>query len=92
MDINRQDIYLTYALWLAYEKDYSRQALEMVQKYLKKHPGNRLALFIKYVAYTRINDKQKATESLKQIKAQKGQGFIEDVASKILVNYGNLPK
>lgn len=86
MDINREDIYLTYALWAAYEKPHAVQGLEMAQDYLKKHPQNRLALFIKFVSYTRLNEDKKAKEALKEISALKEKGFIDSLAKKILKN------
>lgn len=86
MDINREDIYLTYALWTAYEPSKAKQGLEMAQDYLKKHPHNRLALFIKYVAYTRLGKKQQATATLKEISALQEKGFIDAIAQKILEN------
>ncbi len=86
LDINREDIFLTYALWLAYDKKTSAQGLEMAQEYLKNHPNNRLALFIKYIAYTRLGKDKKAKEVLKEISALKGKGFIDALAQKILKN------
>ena len=86
MDINREDIYLTYALWTAYEPVHAIQGLEMAQDYLKNHPHNRLALFIKYIAYTRLGKKQQATATLKEISALQEKGFIDALANKLLEN------
>ena len=86
LDINREDIYLTYALWLAYDKKTSSQGLEMAQDYLTSHPTNRLALFIEYIAYTKIGDKKNAKKSLKQISALREKGFIDVLTNKILEN------
>ena len=86
LDINRKDIFLTYALWLAYDKKTSKQGLEMAQDYLEKHPQNRLALFIKYIAYTKIGDNQNAQKSLKEIAVLKEKGFINILTNKILEN------
>ncbi len=86
LDINREDIYLTYALWTAYEKSTAKQGLEMAQDYLKEHPKNRLALFVQYIAYTRLGKEKKAKESLRKITASKEKGFINNLAVKILGN------
>ena len=86
MDINREDIYLTYALWTAYESAHAVQGLEMAQDYLKEHPNNRLALFIEYIAYTRLGKDKKAKESLRKIAALNEKGFINSLAGKILEN------
>ena len=86
LDINREDIFLTYALWLAYDKRTSAQGLEMAQDYLTNHPKNRLALFIEYISYTKLGDIKNAQESLKQISALKGKGFIDALGDKILEN------
>ena len=86
LDINREDIYLNYALWVAYTQKYSVQGLEMAQDYLKKNPQNRLALFIEYVAYIRLKEHAKAQEVLKEISALKEKGFIDTLAQKILEN------
>ncbi|MBQ4493253.1 MAG: tetratricopeptide repeat protein [Elusimicrobiaceae bacterium] len=86
MDINREDIYLTYALWTAYDKAKAPQGLEMAKDYLKAHPQNRLALFIKFIAYTRLNEDKKAKETLKEISALKGKGFTSTLADKLLEN------
>ena len=86
MDINRKDIYLTYAMWTAYEPTKAKQGLEMAQDYLKKHPQNRLALFIEYIAYTRLGKGTKAKEVLRKITALQEKGFIDSVAAKILEN------
>lgn len=86
MDINREDIFLTYALWLSYDKETSHQGLEMAQEYLDKNPKNRLALFIKFIAYTRLNDTKNAQKALKEISALKGKGFIDTLSDKILEN------
>lgn len=85
-DTSRKDIFLTYALWLAYEKEYSQQGLEMAQEYLKEHPQNRLALFIEYIAYVKQENKIKAKKTLEKITALKENGFISALASKLLEN------
>lgn len=86
LDINREDIFLTYALWLAYDKESSKQGLEMAQEYLEKNPKNRLALFIKYVAYIKLGNTKNAQKTLKEIAALKEKGFIDNLAKKILEN------
>ncbi len=86
MDINREDIYLTYTMWTAYVPAKAKQGLEMAQDYLKNHPNNRLALFIEYIAYTRLGNEKKAKESLKKIDALQEKGFIDNIAAKILKN------
>lgn len=86
MDINRDDIFLTYALWMAYTKRYPREGLEMAQDYLKNDPQNRLALFIKYIAHIRLNENKEAQETLKQIDSLGEKGFIDALARKLLEN------
>ena len=86
MNINREDIYLNYALWTAYEPSKAKQGLEMAQDYLKKHPNNRLALFIKYIAYKRLGKNKQANTTLKEIAALKEKGFIDALAQKLLEN------
>lgn len=86
MDINREDSFLTYALWLSYDKKTSKQGLEMAQEYLEKQPQNRLALFIKFIAYTRLGDAENAQKTLKKISVLKSKGFIDNLAQKILEN------
>lgn len=86
MDINREDTFLTYALWLSYDKKTSAQGLEMAQEYLEKQPKNRLALFIKFIAYTKIGDTENAQKTLKEIAVLKSKGFIDNLAQKILEN------
>ncbi len=86
MDINREDIYLAYSLWTAYEKSKAKQGLEMAQDYLKDHPHNRLALFIKYIAYKNLGKNKQANATLKEITALQEKGFIDALANKILEN------
>jgi len=86
MDINKEDTFLTYALWLAYDKKTADQGLEMAWDYLSNHPKNRLALFIEYVSYTRLGKNKKAQETLKEIESLGGKGFIDTLAHKLLEN------
>lgn len=86
MDTDREDIYLTYALWLAYDKQSAEQGLEMALEYLQKTPKNRLALFIEYIAYTKLSKPQQAKAALNQITALQEKGFIDALAKRILEN------
>lgn len=87
MDTSRKDIYLTYALWLAYDVNQAKIGLKMAREYLQKEPQNRLALFVKFVAYTRLKKNEQAKQVLEQIAALKEESFIDAVANKILENY-----
>lgn len=86
MDTDREDIYLTYALWLAYDKQSAKQGLEMALEYLQKNPKNRLALFIEYIAYTKLSKPQQAKVALNHITALQEKGFIDALAKRILEN------
>ena len=77
------DILLTRALWMAYDEQ-SKEAITIADNYLKKNPGDRLALFIKYFAYYRTGRAQEGMKYLEVIAAHDGDGFIENIARRIL--------
>jgi len=77
------DIHLTRALWLAYDGG-QKESMEIADYYLKKDPSNRLALFIKYFALYRLGREKEGFKYLQIIAAQDSNGFIENIARKIL--------
>jgi len=80
----RYDIILTRALWLAFEPGHSQEALQIAEACLARHPENRLALFIKYMALRRQGKEEQGRKYLKAITRLDGNGFIERLAEKIL--------
>jgi hypothetical protein len=80
----RDDIYLTMALWLAFDERYTEEGAAHARAYLKKNPSNRLALFIKSFSDYNRGDKKGAYENLKTIADGAGNGFIEKTARSLL--------
>jgi tetratricopeptide (TPR) repeat protein len=89
---DREDIYLTCAMWLAFDKNYNKESLEMAEAYLKKHRGNRLALFIKYTALRSQGRGEEAVRNLKAVVSYDSGGFIENLALRILDGKPGAPK
>lgn len=76
----RDDIFLTRALWLAYDDDFNEESYAMAREYLAKHPGNRLALFVEYLSLHRQGKEDRALKSLKALTLQEGSGLIDRFA------------
>lgn len=83
-DRTREDIFLTRALWLAYDNAYNMQALEMVGGYLEDNPDDKLAMFVKFLALYRQGKTQEAHTYLKAITRTEGDGFINKLAERLL--------
>ncbi|MDR1684504.1 MAG: tetratricopeptide repeat protein [Elusimicrobiota bacterium] len=79
----REDIFLTRALWLAYDKETAAQAQELADAYLIDNPQDRLALFIKAYALYNQGKAGGAKANLKTIASFEGDGFIDKMAAKL---------
>jgi len=83
-DPSDDEIFLTRALWLAFDKETASQGLSEAETYLAAHPDDRLALFIKSLALYRSGDKKAAFGNLKTVAESNGDGFINKISLQIL--------
>lgn len=83
----RKDLYLTKALWLAFEPKTALEGGKMADTLLADHPKDKLALFIKAISLIRLGKKKEASAILKEINFTESHQFIDKMADKIYQNY-----
>ncbi|MCL2888739.1 MAG: tetratricopeptide repeat protein [Elusimicrobia bacterium] len=76
---NNYEAVMTKALWAVQDGDYA-SALKIADGALAGSPSDRLALYIKYMAYARQGKQKEARKYLEKITAQDNDGFIRRVA------------
>lgn len=85
---SRADIYLTKALWLAFDKGTAAEGGKMADAVLQKDEYDKLALFIKYLSLVRMGASEaESAVYLKRIIDLEGDGLIDNFAGKIYKSY-----
>lgn len=80
----RTDIYLTKALWLAFDKDTAAEGGKMADAVLLKDGRDKLALFIKYLSLARLGASEaQSSVYLKKITDLEGDQLIDKLADKL---------
>ena len=81
---SREDIYLTKALWFAFDKDTAAEGGKMADAVLRKDGRDKLALFIKYLSLLRLGASEaQSSIYLKKITDLEGDQLIDKFADKI---------
>jgi len=83
---NREDIFLTSALWKAYETETASEALKEIKRYQKENPDSQLAIFIEFISLSKQGKQKEALNVLKKIQNKNEDSFIKTVSQQILAN------